>query len=498
MVIIMNVFKRLIYSVIFTLSIIYILSFTSNSYAITTLKYSEVNFNKYPGYKTLIDNLTTSYSNWNFVFYKTGLNWNDVIKGEYKGHGSSPSNLSPAKNANYDMDWICPTCGTKTYDSGSWYCASEDAIEYMMDPRNSINSSDVFQFQSLSSTTYTKSALEKMVKGTFLDSTACIDAVIQASTDNKVSPYHIISRILQEQGTSGTALTSGKEYIGTDGVKYKGFYNVFNIGATGNGESTIITNGLKRAKSEGWTTLAKSIIGGTKFISTNYIARGQSTLYFQKFNTVTPTYYSHQYMQNILAAQTEGTTMRNAYSSANILNSKFEFIIPLYENIPSTACPRPLISSNQYKDNITTKLNTITIGNNSTGNYIKGTVTITETRNGKAKTPTQTPTITLKSQDSTIKKASVSLVSGSNYSFTIYIDGLVNGQTAYLETSLTNSKNIGTSKTQNIKTSLSDYLGTTSNGDPISYSNTSGYLILQLGASSENDIDAKLSSISIR
>ena len=114
--------KKLIYSVI--LVFIFILSLNSISFA-NALTYSEVNFNKYPGYKSLVDSLAKSYSNWNFLFYDTGLNWNDVIDGQYKGHGGSPSSLSPAKNSRYDGNWICEICGTKTYDSGNWYCSSK-------------------------------------------------------------------------------------------------------------------------------------------------------------------------------------------------------------------------------------------------------------------------------------------------------------------------------------------------------------------------------------
>ena len=51
--------------------------------------------------------------------------------------------------------------------------------------------------------------------------------------------------------------------------------------------------------------------------------------------------YSNQYMQNIMAAQVEGTTMRSEYISAEILENEFEFIIPLYKNMPTEKCERP-------------------------------------------------------------------------------------------------------------------------------------------------------------
>lgn len=89
----------------------------------------------------------------------------------------------------------------------------------------------------------------------------------------------------------------------------------------------------------------KAIIGGASFVANNYIAIGQNTIYFQKFNVVyTASLYSHQYMQNLLAAQNEGVSMKNKYSSCKILESSFTFTIPLYLNMPAASCPRPSIT----------------------------------------------------------------------------------------------------------------------------------------------------------
>lgn len=68
-------------------------------------------------------------------------------------------------------------------------------------------------------------------------------------------------------------------------------------------------------------------------------------MYFQKFNVVTDSPYTHQYMQNILAAQVEGVSMRKKYSSYGILENNFTFTIPLYSGMPVNACPRPLTAS---------------------------------------------------------------------------------------------------------------------------------------------------------
>src|SRR5699024_9869305 len=50
---------------------------------------------KYPGIKSMIQSLQSQYPNWNFKIFYTGLNWNEVISGEYMGHNASPKNLVP-------------------------------------------------------------------------------------------------------------------------------------------------------------------------------------------------------------------------------------------------------------------------------------------------------------------------------------------------------------------------------------------------------------------
>ena len=102
-------------------------------------------------------------------------------------------------------------------------------------------------------------------------------------------------------------------------------------------------NGLKKAKSQGWTTLESSINGGIKIIASSYIAKGQNTLYFQKFDVENSdgNVFWHQYMQNILAAQNEGTTLRKTFNNMGAIDSEYTFIIPVYKNMPATAANRP-------------------------------------------------------------------------------------------------------------------------------------------------------------
>ena len=72
-------------------------------------------------------------------------------------------------------------------------------------------------------------------------------AFMQIGKELKVSPYFLASRIRQEQGVKGDSPLISGNYPG-----YKGYYNYFNISATGLGEQVVI-NGLKEAKAAGWT-----------------------------------------------------------------------------------------------------------------------------------------------------------------------------------------------------------------------------------------------------
>jgi len=306
----------------------------------TSTDINSIDSNKYPQIKEMLKSLQTEHPNWKFKILYTDIEWSDVIANEYVGHGASPRNLVPANNSNYGGDWICKACGAQnTYDSGNWYCASEAAIAYMIDARNSLNNSDIFQFMELTYSECNVETIKKMVAGTFLNNDLYINAIMDAAKTHNVNAYYIVARILQEQGSDGSTLSAGKGYNG----QYVGYYNVFNIGASGNGKENVILNGLKRAEAKGWTTLESSIIGGTEIIAKSYISRGQNTLYLQKFDVDNSDeeLYWHQYMQNILAAQSEGTTLRKTFQGMGAFDGQYTFIIPVFKNMPTTSSSRP-------------------------------------------------------------------------------------------------------------------------------------------------------------
>ena len=337
--------RKKIFVSIFIVTIVYILLgfFGNIAFANTpgtlTSDINGVDENKYPGYKNLINDMKAKHSNYVFLVYYTGMDWNEVITTEYKGHGVSPLNLFQV-SANYNGMWQCPLCGTTKYDNGSWCCASREALSYMMDPRNSINDSDVFQFKDLEGSDVSYDDIARVVAnyGPYLNNQEAIQAIVDASVQYNVNGYFLVAKIVNEHGKNGSTLSNGQGYNG----KFAGVYNYFNIGSYGNGTATIINNGLSYAQSKGWTSIRASIFGGAEVVKESYITRySQNTLYYQKFNVSGKSpIASHQYQQNIMAAQSQGASLKQYYGNSNTAGT-YTFIIPLYENMPKTVSVRP-------------------------------------------------------------------------------------------------------------------------------------------------------------
>lgn len=298
---------------------------------------------KYPGYIALVQAIVASHPNWTFKLYETGLTWEATINSEYQNHTDSIKNVVPS---NYSNEWICSICGREEQDTGRWYCASRQAIEHVMDPRNSLNDANLFQYLQLSNDkSITKDQVAQMAsKISYLNNQSIIDAIYEVANDPdyNINPFYIIGKILQEQGSGASALCSGQGYKG----QYVGYYNLFNVGASGKGEEAVILNGLAYAKSQGWDTPKKAIMGGIGLVK-RYINRGQDTLYYQKFNVTYKPYYVNQYAQNLFDAQSIGSILKGYYKDAGLLDSSFTFVIPLYTNMPSAPCKSPSISSSE-------------------------------------------------------------------------------------------------------------------------------------------------------
>lgn len=383
----------------------FIMTFTMVSAYEAVKAYAEADFQmtleSFPlSYRPYLTALHELHPNWKFEAVNTGLDWNEVLKNEmvlsrnlvpfYSSTTGGTLSKMTLKGVDVSPDggeywYYTPTSWKATeitgsynwsndawvrFDSG-WAQASTSAVEYIMDPRNWINETSIFMFEQLgyNSENHTKSILVSMMEDTFMDcdyarvpgsnGRSYADVLLEAAQTYNVNPISLCTRLFQEKGrgtynsASGTyelTDTLGCGVSSSDGgntfhAKQDGetaYYNFFNIGASGTGRDEIINNAGKEAVKEGWTTPYLAIMGGAKKFVSGYIAIGQDTLYFQKFSVVNEKYlYWKQYMQNLLAPVNEGYTVMNAYKSAGMLDLSHTFRIPVYENMPETACSRP-------------------------------------------------------------------------------------------------------------------------------------------------------------
>ena len=307
-------------------------------------------------YKSYLRVLHELHPEWTFQAFRTNLDWNEVLEaetefGQSAVEKSSISSWKSLEDGAYD--W---TTSTWAIISGSSFvAASDELVAFYLDPRNFLNDQQIFQFElvSYNDDCQTEEAVEAVLKGTFMShailegNMTYAQALIRVGKELNVSPCMLASRVRQEQGTAGT-----NKLISGTVSGYEGYYNYFNINASGSSAAQVLKNGLEEAVREGWNSRYKALVGGAKKVVTGHIQRGQDTLYLQKFD-VDSTYdglFWHQYMQNIQAASHEGVNVRNSYAQCGAIESSFLFKIPVYENMPEYACELPINDGNpNYK-----------------------------------------------------------------------------------------------------------------------------------------------------
>lgn len=309
-------------------------------------------------YKAQLQALHAQYPNWVFESQITNLDWEDVIEaesalGKNLVHKSSDSSWKSTQTGAYNWEtgaWV-------EFDSGGWVMASTQMIRYCMDPRNFLDSTNIFQFikqsynaSSMSSAELAqkKADLTSMVSGTYLagtcDGRSYVDVIMDVAAQTDVCPFTLASMMIQEQGTKGTGSSISGNVSG-----YEGYYNYFNIGAYATSSMTAVQRGLWYAKGSGtgatsygrpWNTRTKAITGGALYYGNNYVNVGQDTLYLKKFNVQGSNIYNHQYMTNVQGAVSEGQHVADAYDES-ARNAKLIFKIPVYKNMPASACTKP-------------------------------------------------------------------------------------------------------------------------------------------------------------
>jgi len=173
------------------------------------------------------------------------------------------------------------------------------------------------------------------------------EIILEAAKQSNMSPYSIVTKIIQEVGTKGSSSVSGT-YEG-----YTGYYNFYNLGAYDTGNA--IANGLRYARDKGWNNQYKAIIEGAKEIANSYTNAGQNTAYFYKWDVVgtkilesgssqnvsSSNMFWHQYMTNVQDPTSQSKSLYNTYAKNGVLDKALNFIIPIYENMPKEFISKP-------------------------------------------------------------------------------------------------------------------------------------------------------------
>lgn len=333
-------------------------------------------------YLPYLKSLHEKHSNWTFTPITTNLDFNASVDAQYTfgkslvdGSDTSLRSKDPAVyNSStgefYNLGW----------DPG-WYAASWNTISYYMDPRNFLNEQYIFMFETLSynSSYQTTDAVKSVLGNTYMANYGFdyAQTFVNAGNRFKISPLHLATRVRQETGPSGTVATSGAPFVYSidnncmirnanesdwnknnncgNNQTYSGLYNFYSIGAYGSYMNPAIRgliwgNGgfdtSVKTYNRPWNSPEKAIAGGAEYIAENYISKGQDTLYFERFNVkpgaVNAT-YTHQYMTNIRAHSSEAYRNYSTYQQTGALNTSFNFLIPVYKNMPgeTTTAPDP-------------------------------------------------------------------------------------------------------------------------------------------------------------
>ena len=132
-------------------------------------------------------------------------------------------------------------------------------------------------------------------------------AVAAACKKYDLNEVYLMAHAFLESGNGSSYFASGRA----------GVYNYFGIGAYDNNPNYAITF----ARNEGWTTPAKGIMGGARFVRRGYIDQGQQTLYRMRWNPQSPG--NHQYATDVRWAQIQASMIKSYYDRMGLKGEYF-------------------------------------------------------------------------------------------------------------------------------------------------------------------------------
>ena len=136
-------------------------------------------------YKSKLRQIHSEYPKWVFKAMHTDMTWEEAIKNESMVGRNlvTRESISSWKSIEAGAyDWSNSTWAT--FDGSKWMAASEGLVRYYMDPRNFLDSTNIFQFLNHGYTTgdQTEEGVEKMLKGTFMESKSSVKSTVPSAT----------------------------------------------------------------------------------------------------------------------------------------------------------------------------------------------------------------------------------------------------------------------------------------------------------------------------
>lgn len=217
--------------------------------------------------------------------------------------------------------------------SPTWRNAKRSDVQKYVDP----SKQDDFQFIDLSTSLDVSSTeLNRILSGKgILNGKG--SAYIEASKKYGVNEAYLISHSLLETGHGTSTLSTGvKVGLNSDNkptlingseAGFTGIKTVYNMYGIGARDSNPLYLGAVYAYTNDWTTVDKAIIEGAAFVSENYFARNQTTLYKMRWNPANPG--SYQYATDIGWAAKQVYRMKDIYEELE--NPKMVYDIPVYK-----------------------------------------------------------------------------------------------------------------------------------------------------------------------
>ena len=141
------------------------------------------------------------------------------------------------------------------------------------------------------------------------------EAFSEAANTYGLNEIYLISHALLETGNGTSTLATGGNADGSN----KKYYNMYGIGAY---DHDAITTGFNYAKSQGWDTVKKAIVGGAQFIAGSFIQDGQNTLYKMRWNPDNPG--THQYATDVNWARQNASIMKQMYDAMDEAGKFFD------------------------------------------------------------------------------------------------------------------------------------------------------------------------------